>query len=183
MQSLKKQFYQLTMRLLIGLPVFLFFFLFIFSSDFCQSQSLVLHNVNNGLSRNIINTKDVTIITIDQAAEKIKGALFIVNDSTIRSDSLEIPLADIASIKVITNKSKMWGYIFAGAGAVFLGAGILLLARTSGDAGFHQLGNTIVGVQFILQGAAAAIPAIRFLFYGKTYRKSAGWELQIQRTS
>lgn len=166
-------------RYLSGMHITIVTFLLAFSANFSQAQCLKLYNVNTTQSRNIVSTKNVSIITHDQDAGKIKGNLYIVNDSTIRIDSLEIPIADIASMKVITNKSRMWGYIFAGGSAFFLGSGILILATSGGGDTLAGTFGTIFGVQFILNGVAASVPAIRFLFRGKTYKKSAGWELQI----
>lgn len=156
-------------------------FLFLFSlSPAIQCQSLELYNINSQKSKNILNPQDVIIYTLNPNIEKIRGAMHFVNDSTIRINSIQIPLKEITIIKAITPTSRMVGYIIGGISAAYLITGIVTIATASSAGYFGRYFTEVVGTMFVVIGAGAAIPAIRYLFFGKKYRKNAGWVLRVQ---
>lgn len=111
--------------------------------------------------------------------EKIRGELHLLNDSTILINNIQIPLKEITAVKAITPTSQMLGYIFAGVSAIYITIGVITLA-SSGSAGI--LGDVfldILGSFSVVIGVAAIVPAIRYLFFGKKYRKVSGWVLQV----
>src|SRR5690606_36425483 len=111
--------------------------------------------------------------------DKINGKLELLNDSTILINNFPVPINEITAIKVITTASQMWGYIFAGISAVYLATGIIVLSRAGSAGFFGDFFYEIIGTFSVITGIGAAVPAIRYLFFGKTYRKNAGWVLQV----
>lgn len=150
-----------------------------FIPTIAQSQSLELYNVNSKKTKSIMSMNDVTIYTRHAHMEKIKGRLQLLNDSTILINSIQLPINEVTAIKVITQTSQMWGYIFAGISALYLSIGIITLSNASGAGFIGNIFLEIIGTLSVMVGVGALVPAIRFLFFGKTYRKNAGWVLQV----
>ncbi|MBK7425618.1 MAG: hypothetical protein IPI60_00560 [Saprospiraceae bacterium] len=154
--------------------------LFLFSIPLAtQSQSLELYNVKSNKTKSIVSTNNVTIFTRNPKMDKIKGKLELLNDTTILINNFPIPINDITAINVITPTSQMLGYIFAGVSALYLTIGIITLSNVSSAGFFGGILAEVFGTTSVVVGIGAAIPAIRYLFFGKTYRKNAGWVLQV----
>lgn len=150
-----------------------------FTPTGAQSQSLELYNTNSQKSKAIVNPQDVIIYTRNPKMPETRGELFYHTDSTILINNVEVHLNEITAIKAITPTSQMLGYIFAGASALCLTAGIILVTNASGPSSFLNYLAEVFGTGYIVIGAGAAVPAIRYLFFGKKYRKVSGWVLRV----
>lgn len=143
-----------------GLIFALLFVLASSTNSYCQTfnddKVLALSSKINGASIIIKENTKIKIRFKDSFFPNVKGKLIILNDSTIRVKSIEIPISSIASLFIKQPVSKTVGAILASIGSIGILSGTYLHSTAQNIMPLDGI-QRAVGTLYIITGTGVTV--------------------------